>query len=215
MSAAAGVPQEAIPTTVCIVPFLFFIELIMLTYFILVLRYRYDRELTHRLRKRLASTISICERLGDYRRSVLRALSEHPLTKASSLAKAFSAAFDGLEVTSSAESEGLYLKYNAITESEIGSSNDSSGSGGSGSTEGIEKESYVAIGGGNPLSPVASTTRGPVLKPSSLPRRRESDEEYDDMFTSPRPARGEAIRNHIKLYEPNSLSYIIRVHYGY
>ncbi len=43
--------------------------------------FRYDAELTSRLRKRLETTIATVERLGKYRREVLETLARDPLVK--------------------------------------------------------------------------------------------------------------------------------------
>ena len=139
---------------------------------------RYDRELTNRLRKRLATTIAICEKLGDYRRAVLRCLIEHPAAKTSSLAKAFSAAFDGLEVTSSVLSEPLYLKYNAISEADI-----SSNSSGSGNEDANDQDTHASL-----------DDVKPKLRPSPFdghcPERQLSDDDMDDMFQRPPESKG-------------------------
>jgi hypothetical protein len=143
---------------------------------------RYDRELTNRLRKRLLSTIAICEALGDYRRAVLQTLVDHPAAKVSSLAKAFSAAFDGLEVSSSPDSEAMYIKYNAISEADYtgntspSGSNNSSGSN-HGHVEIVDKEEKPKL----------------KLKPSIFAgkARGSSDEDVDDMmFSRPTTQRG-------------------------
>lgn len=118
---------------------------------------------------------------GDYRRAVLRTLADHPLAKTSSLAKAFCAAFDGLEVTSSVESEHLYIKYNAISETESGSN--SSGS----SQSDIEKDSYVEISGSTSCN---DGRERPKLKPSPFPQSITSGDDYDDMFTPQKASRG-------------------------
>ena len=125
---------------------------------------------------------------GDYRRSVLRTLAEHPLAKTSSLAKAFGAAFDGLEVTSSVESEHLYIKYNAISDADLGSN--SSGSSGS---DAIDKETYVNIGGNHsPEKGGGNSSLKPKLKPSPFakPRGDSADDDDDDMFTPTKTSRG-------------------------
>lgn len=122
--------------------------------------------------------------VGDYRREVLRALVNHPAAKTSSLAKAFCAAFDGLEVTSSIESEYLYIKYNAIADSEVDTN--SSGS----SSDGLDKDTYLNIGGNSSVSTKPSNV--PKLKPSPFSDgvRRSSDDD-DDLFTPSKSSRGE------------------------